>query len=548
MSRGVSKFSAVLVAAMLVLTLAGCGSGNKEGSAIGPDVPKVDEALCAQCHSTAIDHIAGTPIYQAYLASSHFTNNSQVVGCQDCHGGGSQHNGVGPLPYPNPDAAGKCFDCHKTRLPIAHFANITTSNVLSPASAMYVTKNYEKSCTSCHDPHLGNNGILNGQTNTITGQAKGTEHKDWASSGHGDVNGIAWTHYDFKNRQIAGKYTCVRCHTSTGFIHYTESNYADPFPTTTWASPNDTGREVLTCKGCHTDYNFKNRVRKVGSYTAPYGLAGLQQSVQYDDAATSNLCISCHTGLINEASIQAVTDFTNVSFSGINPHYLAAAGILYSKIGFRYYADPAKYDPSLDFSNTHFSHKNIGVNNYQLPLPIPLPFQPTGYDGPCVSCHMTKGTHTLNISQGYLNQADGVCGKCHIVGSGFQMTAAKIEEEKAGFNASLNFLQAMLSLNGMNYTVDFPYFANTNWTRPAVGPAGGNGMNNLGAAFNFSLLKRESGAFAHNRIYAKRLLFDSIDYLQHGAVTGAINFSSYSSAGIPVSAARTYLYSGNVRP
>jgi len=268
--------------------------------------------------------------------------------------------------------------------------------------------------------------------------------------------------------------------------------------------------------------------------------------VQFDDAATSNLCIPCHTGLVNEASINGISDFSNVSFAGINPHYLAAAGILYNKIGFRFYSDPAKYDPSLTFSTTHFAHKNIGVNNYLLPLPLPV--QPTGYNGPCVSCHMTSGTHTLNIAQGYLDQSNGVCVKCHIVGSPKEMNAAKIEDEKAGFNASLDFLQAMLTLNGMPYSADYPYFANTNWTPSAVGPAGGNGKNNLGAAFNFSLLKRETGAFAHNRYYAKVLLFDSIDYLQHGSVTGTINFSAYSSASTPVSTARNYLYSGGVRP
>ena len=91
----------------------------------------------------------------------------------------------------------------------------------------------------------------------------------------------------------------------------------------------------------------------------------------------------------------------------------------------------------------------------------------------------------------------------------------------------------------MNYTPHYPYFATKNWN--AAGPSGGTGKQNMGAAFNFSLLKHEPGAFAHNRVYAKRLIFDSVDYLQHGAVTGIINFTSFSSATVPVSAARTYI-------
>jgi hypothetical protein len=35
----------------------------------------------------------------------------------------------------------------------------------------------------------------------------------------------------------------------------------------------------------------------------------------------------------------------------------------------------------------------------------------------------------------------------------------------------------------------------------------------MGAAFNLNLLFRDYGGFAHNDLYAKRLIFDSIDWL-----------------------------------
>jgi hypothetical protein len=38
------------------------------------------------------------------------------------------------------------------------------------------------------------------------------------------------------------------------------------------------------------------------------------------------------------------------------------------------------------------------------------------------------------------------------------------------------------------------------------------GKYNLGAAFNLNLLEHDPGAYVHNRIYAKRLLYDSIDW------------------------------------
>lgn len=47
------------------------------------------------------------------------------------------------------------------------------------------------------------------------------------------------------------------------------------------------------------------------------------------------------------------------------------------------------------------------------------------------------------------------------------------------------------------------------------------GRYNMGAAFNLNLLEHEPGAYVHNRIYAKRLLYDAIDW----ADDNAMNFS-----------------------
>ena len=35
----------------------------------------------------------------------------------------------------------------------------------------------------------------------------------------------------------------------------------------------------------------------------------------------------------------------------------------------------------------------------------------------------------------------------------------------------------------------------------------------MGAAFNFNLLEHDPGGYAHNRYYAKRLIWDSIDFI-----------------------------------
>ncbi|MBK5273450.1 MAG: hypothetical protein JJE30_00145 [Desulfuromonadales bacterium] len=118
----IKKFSMMLLSAMsLAAMLSGCGSSSKEGSNNLGGVARVaDEATCRTCHAATIDPVSGTGIVADFLgtgslnsppiASVHFTDSR--VGCQGCHGGGAQHNGVGPIPFPNPLTANRCIICH----------------------------------------------------------------------------------------------------------------------------------------------------------------------------------------------------------------------------------------------------------------------------------------------------------------------------------------------------------------------------------------------------------------------------------------------------
>ena len=51
------------------------------------------------CHAQTRD-IAGNLIVQAWSNTTHTTEGG--VQCEDCHGGGSMHWGIGPMPFPNP--------------------------------------------------------------------------------------------------------------------------------------------------------------------------------------------------------------------------------------------------------------------------------------------------------------------------------------------------------------------------------------------------------------------------------------------------------------
>jgi hypothetical protein len=60
-----------------------------------------------------------------------------------------------------------------------------------------------------------------------------------------------------------------------------------------------------------------------------------------------------------------------------------------------------------------------------------------------------------------------------------------------------------------------PTLSGSNWTCVStvnVTGTPGTGQNNMGAAYNFNLLEHDPGAYVHNRMYTKRLIYDSIDW------------------------------------
>jgi hypothetical protein len=152
----------LLVALSCAALLNGCGSSSKEGTtgAVG----LVDEATCRVCHATSIDPVSQTNIVQDYLGkpamgtysavapSVHYqTPDSKLnsgAGCQGCHGGGAQHNGVGPIPFPNPITSDTCnaSECHNGKVE-TDFIN----GVLTVAN----------DCFECHHPTDSQGNIIN---------------------------------------------------------------------------------------------------------------------------------------------------------------------------------------------------------------------------------------------------------------------------------------------------------------------------------------------------------------------------------------------------
>jgi hypothetical protein len=108
-------------------------------------------------------------------------------------------------------------------------------------------------------------------------------------------------------------------------------------------------------------------------------------------------------------------------------------------------------------------------------------------------------------------RSQALCDTCHT--SHGLMTVTTIEEEKAGYVDALKLTVAYVknTIVGGNY--QHAPIASSTLT-----------MNDYGALQNSVIT--DAGAFAHNSKYIKRLLFDSIDWLDNGVLDGTITINA----------------------
>ncbi|HEX9023158.1 MAG TPA: hypothetical protein VF799_04880 [Geobacteraceae bacterium] len=573
MSRKFCFTALALITLLTAISLGGCGSGNKEGMSIG--FTRISEAACAQCHGQAVSAVTGQSLYGGWQQASHFllsvnpndpfrgADQTARADCQRCHGGGNAHNGIGPIQFPKPDVAGICAQCHNA----ATFAakapqHVTSVSFLDINSNTVTSATYMDSiskCTNCHDPHdtklTARFGTILDGIDPDTGMVG--LYGDWAASGHGDTQGAPWTDEDFGSPKTGGG-VCARCHSASGYKLYLANPHAGNWAWKTGIAANDTNKEVLRCDGCHTDYSFTRRVGATNGVAGAAGAALLPYSTtiptgslsgnKLSNAGDSNLCVNCHSGRQSGTFIATRASFgqlSSSSFGGFNSHYMAAAGILYDIIGYEgYQTSHSRYVP------VGFLHNRIGLD---LGLTIPATGASLGNNrGPCVGCHYTDPTtgaffsHTLDAFVGTMGLTGTVtapsvvCATCHVNGSSLQLQAADLNTLKSQYKAGLDAIDTLLSARyGITHNpAVYPYFSaatgsTIHWN--TLAKAGGDtsavrgdpGRHLVGAAFNDNLLTREPGAYAHNQQYSMTLIYDTIDYLEDGAVTGTLNGTSY---------------------
>jgi hypothetical protein len=543
-----NNFMRLFMPVLVAMMLAGCGN-----TSAAPVSALAASQSCIGCHSSAVSPVTGESIVEEWKRSTHNTNNG--AGCADCHepdpghptSCSKCHNGAAPSGQDhdvivNADQAQKCCKCHGLQHPTdimlaktpQHFGNMTASLANIKYRASFVSSLYIGNCRKCHNPHDPSTHI--------------SINRQWAASGHGETQVNARTAYDFKTR---GTYLpaattfenyCVRCHTTTGFIHFASSGFTDLRP---FAGPGypvvqyptistDKTKEVTGCDACHDDghgnaYSFK--LRTVPQFTAFFNIStskapvnvkinGDDSKVVFPDARASNMCVPCHAGrgagrlIYTTANAPYFLNFSSTS-SATSAHDFAGATVLFKIGGYEYVGR--------DYTNPpNFNHDGIGMNN----------FMNTGSNGPCIACHMSgdeshslspveftpprTGTDpTTSVISAVVSNA---CATCHNGAATPVVTAQYLQAKRTGFQSAVACLNALLTKKKVTGT--------SNWER-LYGK--GTGPNTMGASFNYGLLKAEWGAYAHNDIYGKRLIYDSIDWLYDGNLNATTNTGGYAT-------------------
>ncbi|WP_213194586.1 multiheme c-type cytochrome [Desulfuromonas sp. AOP6] len=652
-------FSLIAVAAVTMLTLAGCGSNrDSSGSVTGDadDVLASAQAVgitnCAQCHTVYNEKWLAGPHGNADLSPGggdpHTGTSScvkchnplddgnlmtiaygdeeirDVIGCESCHGGGEFHYGSGPFaaPLPGPAQCGKCHSAETTAgyhstsigriINDTHYDDPATGNVIEG----YVVKmNEQTGCQDCHfdghtldleinaqwseSAHAGHlvavkeaaqDAAEAAELANAVDPANLTEDEEdaieaaglaaYLAAGvkDGDKNS-AWAHYNWDSTYKADgvekdRADCQMCHTATGaanFLNdpamYDEENNSFAH-LADWAAAGGSGQnELVYCWTCHK--NNQADMRNPGAIPVSYTVAGAAASLP--DLGSSNVCANCHAGRGNMDSL--VEDFdtnTDGSFKGTaatKTHYKNAAATIFQATvhpGYEYeglsYADLGWYD-----------HDEVGF--------VEGRSGPEAEEGPCAGCHMSSAeSHTFEV---FTKDAAGVitalnstkCVECHdgehgpglvtvdtTTDFGDQTAAAAVaflEHEAEAYHEALELLEEALAAKGIFFAPAYPYFfgdANDNGVLDEAeinrdnGYAEWDSAGTNGAAHNFNYLHHEMGAYAHNSLYAKRLIFDSIDWLDNGTLDGTITVDA-----VAYPAAATWLdgddtVAGNQRP
>jgi len=326
----------------------------------------------------------------------------------------------------------------------------------------------------------------------------------FAESGHADETAEAFRHWDEDDPAVVPT-SCAKCHSAGGFIDFAADGVVNEE-----AEP-----ATLSCEVCHTDTE-RGTVREFDSVTFPSG------AVIEELGAEAN-CMQCHQGRASTASVDSAIasagvgdDTPSGSLRFTNIHYFAAAATMYGTIvqggyqyaGKTYDAKFAHVDGYAECQDCHNPHSlEIKTEN-------------------CDTCHSNvKGVEDLhdirfygsltdfdgdgNISEGIYYEIEGIMPKLL---SAIQGYGANVVGVPIAYDAS-SYPYFFIDENG-NGVVDDSESSRYNQFTPRL----------LKACYNYQVVIKDPGGFAHGGKYLIQLIYDSIEDL-NTMIGGAVSMA-----------------------
>jgi hypothetical protein len=331
--------------------------------------------------------------------------------------------------------------------------------------------------------------------------------------GHFAASAEAFRHWDEDGLVPGG---CAKCHTADGLPQFLfeASQASDGVSGVNVATHPSSG---FNCATCHSDLStfelFQvNNVRFPGGAILTFG-----------EGESSNLCINCHQGREANATVQAAIrraevgpDETSAALSFRNPHYFAAGATLFG-------SDAAG---AYQYEGQEYAGRNVHVEAFDT----------------CSECH---DAHNLSVKAEF-------CSSCHpgatsAEGAKSIRGPAHVDDYDGDGDATEGIGQEIDALHELLWAAIQAYATETEGVDPiaydshaypyffidtdedGVASAEEAAFPNryvtwtprlLGAAYNYTWVAKDPGAYAHNATYMLQILYDSLEDV--GADVGAL--------------------------
>lgn len=323
-------------------------------------------------------------------------------------------------------------------------------------------------------------------------------------AGHFAASQEAFRHWDAEGL-VPGD--CAKCHTAEGLPQFLDeaSRARDGVSGVNVAhSPSSS----LNCATCHSDVSTFE-LREVTNVRFPGGAV-----LSFGEGEGSNLCINCHQGREANATVQAAIRRADVGEDEIsealtfrNPHYFAAGATLFGSEAagaFQYegqeYAGRFMHVPNFSTcSECHDPH------SLAIPVQVCSGCHP-GADSPEGLLDIRGPVHTEDYdgdgdaSEGIGREIQGMHEALFVA---IQAYAIETEDvNPIGYDPHVYPYFFIDTDEDGTLSPDEAVFPNryVTWT-PRL----------LGAAYNYTWVAKDPGAFAHNATYILQILYDSLE-------------------------------------